>query len=68
MHGWYGVCVDGVWSFWRGLISRKLGLFVVLCCYCFIVGWVGELLKGWVIGCMVGMVCVVMVCGASGVA
>src|SRR6218665_438850 len=40
MRGWVSVCVDGVWSLWRGLVSRKLGLFVVLWCYCFDVVWV----------------------------
>ena len=32
MHGWLGVCVDGVWSLWRGFISHKLGSSVVLFC------------------------------------
>ena len=41
MYGWLDVCVDGVLSVWRGLISRKLVLSVVLCCHCFVVGWVG---------------------------
>ena len=40
MRGWLGVGVDGVWSLWRGLVSRKLGLFVGLWCYCFGVVWV----------------------------
>jgi len=40
MRGWLGVGVDGVWSLLCGLISRMLGLFVVLWSYCFDVGWV----------------------------
>src|SRR6218665_2616161 len=55
MHGWLGVCVDGVWIHWRGLIARELGLSVLLWCYCFVVGWVngglmGRLVRVWMEG------------------
>ena len=36
MRGWLDACVDSVLRLWRGLISSKLGLFVVLCCHCIV--------------------------------
>src|SRR6218665_3757601 len=50
----------GVWSLWRGLISRKLGLSVVFWCYCFVGwvnGWVFWLVDGWAGWCMYGCDC-----------
>jgi len=45
------VCDDGVLSLWRGLISRKHVLSVVVR-YCFVVGWVGVCVGGWIDGFM----------------
>ena len=71
MHGWLVcvlmVCVESL--AWINLPqARFVCSFVFLLFCCWMGRWVGELLKSWVIGCTVGMVCVLMVCGASGVA